>query len=101
MIAVSIPQSRFTFDSAQKCHMWQERLAESVRQVRGTEEAFAYVHRAYYKDQKAERLEPSAEKEGVVSEELAKDDASSPLPLSSGPLSSLPGESSHWFERLH
>lgn len=80
--------------------MWQERLAESVRQIRGTEEAFAYVHRAYYKDQKAKRLGQSSEKEGVVTEESSEDDGSSPLPVSGGALLSLPGESDHWKDRL-
>ena len=80
--------------------MWQERLAESVRQIRGTEEAFAYVHRAYYKDQKAERLGPSSQKEGAVSEESAEGDGSSPLPASGGPLLSLPGESTHWKDSV-
>ena len=70
---------------------------ESMRQTKGTKDAFAHVHRAYYKDRKLEMLEQSSEGVAITSEREEEDngDISSPLP-ESDPLLSLPGESSRW-----
>lgn len=49
------PPSRLVFSSAHKCKMWQERLLESLRRsVRTLKSTFAFVHRAYSRDQKME-----------------------------------------------
>jgi len=46
---------RLVFSSAHKCKMWQERLLESLRRsVRTLKSTFAFVHRAYSRDQKME-----------------------------------------------
>ena len=58
------PLSRLVFDSAHKCKVWQERLLESLRRSRQTlKSMFAFVHRAYSRDQRMERSQQGEEVE--------------------------------------
>lgn len=56
------------FDSASKCKLWQERLGESVRQVAcgGVRGAFAFVYRAYQKDERRGKEGEGEEEPGVL-----------------------------------
>lgn len=52
------------FDSAHKSKVWQERLVESLRRSRQTlKSTFAFVHRAYSRDQRMERSQLGEEVE--------------------------------------
>ena len=54
------PPSRLVFNSAHKCKIWKERLLESLRcSVRTLKSTFAFVHRAYSRDQKMEGSQQS------------------------------------------
>ena len=47
---------RLSFNSPLRCKLWQERIAECVRRlIKEPKAAFAFIHRAYNKDEKMAR----------------------------------------------
>ena len=49
---------RLWFSSPLKCKIWQERITECLRRIiKEPKAAFAFIHRAYNKDEKMARLD--------------------------------------------
>ena len=88
---------RLSFSAPHKCKLWQERIAECLRRlIKDPKAAFAFIHRAYNKDEKMARQDlriRRVEVDGDVAEWVELERERELINGETNPLLSLKGES--------